>query len=237
MEWLLNHAETYRSQLRQGPFFKRLADVERPSDLHWVHQLVHQSREFTQALCLRYSLCHDKRYQSIFAEHAFEEADHPDQLIAWMTKNGFLENAEAGSVPATMETISCLSFCWRSAAREPHDVQVVGLNVLSEGVALDFYTAVIPVLKNLDVLSGRYWKVHREVDADHLRLGLDRCGDVEESSPQGLLYHHVLWQAACLYHQMLSSWVGERVDPLSPLWKGDRQDGAKTSLRRPVAVA
>jgi hypothetical protein len=237
MEWLLNHAETYRSQLRQGPFFKKLADAERPSDLNWVHQLVHQSREFTQALCLRYALCHDKRYQSIFAEHAFEEADHPDQLIAWMTKNGFLENVEAGGVPATLETVNCLAFCWRSAAREPHDVQVVGLNVLSEGVALDFYTAVIPVLKNLDVLSGRYWKVHREVDADHLRLGLDRCGDVEENSPQGALYHRVLWQAASLYHKMLSSWVGESAEPLSPLWKGGHQVTAKVSTRRPVAVA
>jgi hypothetical protein len=218
MDWLLDHSERYRSLIRSGPFFKMLGRVDRPGDLTWIHQLVHQSREFTQALCLRYSLCHDRRYQSIFAEHAVEEADHPDQLLAWMTKHGFLDGMEAGSIPATQETMNNLGFCYRAAVREPHDVQVVALNVLSEGVALDFYSAVIPLLDQLDVLSGRYWKVHREVDAHHLRLGLDRCGEVAPESTTGQLYQRVLWHAASLYHQMLSSWVGERVEPLTQLW-------------------
>lgn len=216
MDWLLDHAERYRSQIRTGPFFKKLARVERPSDLTWIHQLVHQSREFTQALCLRYSLCNDKRYQSIFAEHAVEEADHPDQLLAWMTKHNFLEG-DGAIAPATQETINTLAFCCRSAVRESHDVQVVSLNVLSEGVALDFYSAVIPVLSQLDVLTGRYWKVHREVDAHHLQMGLDRCGDVTPDSPTGMHYQRVLWHCASLYHQMLASWVGERVEPLLAL--------------------
>ncbi|HEX7841690.1 MAG TPA: iron-containing redox enzyme family protein [Kofleriaceae bacterium] len=218
MDWLLHHAERYRSQIQSGPFFQKLARVERPSDLKWVHQLIHQSREFTQALCLRYSLCRDKRYQSIFAEHAFEEADHPDQLIAWMGKHGFLADTEPGGVPATQETINSLAFCWRSAVHESHDVQVVALNVLSEGVALDFYSAVIPVLGQLDILSGRYWKVHREVDEHHLQLGLDLCGDVTPDSPTGMRYQRVLCHAANLYHQMLSSWVGERAEPIAALW-------------------
>ena len=218
MDWLLKDAERYRAQIQAGPFFKKLARVESRGDLKWVHQLVHQSREFTQALCLRYSLCRDKRYQAIFAEHAFEEADHPDQLIAWMDKHGFLEGAEPGDVPATQETINNLAFCWRSAVHEPHDHQVVALNVLSEGVALDFYSAVIPVLGGLDLLSGRYWKVHREVDAHHLQMGLDLCGDVTPESPTGMSYQRVLWHSANLYHQMLGSWVGERVEQLAPLW-------------------
>ena len=72
MEWLAKLSENYRAQLRQGPFFKSLSRAERPNDLQWIHQLIHQSREFTQALCLRYSLCHDPRYQPVFAEHALE---------------------------------------------------------------------------------------------------------------------------------------------------------------------
>lgn len=218
MDWLLNYSEKYRSQLREGPFFKKLPKSERPNDLQWVHQLVHQSREFTQALCLRYSLCHDKRFQPVFAEHALEEADHPDQFIAWMKEHGFLNNgAEPGAVPATLETLNTTSFCWRSALREPHDVQVVSLNLLSEGVAFDFYSAVIPVLDKLKILSGRYWKVHTDVDMHHLTMGLDLCEQVKPDSPKGKLYHRVLWQSACLYHQMLSSWVGERAEPLKQL--------------------
>ena len=67
MEWLVKASEEYRSQLRKGPFFKSLARAERANDLQWIHQLIHQSREFTQALCLRYSLCHDRRYQQTHA--------------------------------------------------------------------------------------------------------------------------------------------------------------------------
>ena len=97
MQWLLNCSENYRAQLRQGPFFTNLSRADRPNDLQWVHQLVHQSREFTQALCLRYSLCQDERFQPVFAKHAVEEADHPDQLIAWMKEHGFLNGVEPGS--------------------------------------------------------------------------------------------------------------------------------------------
>jgi len=217
MQWLLEYSEKYRAQLRQGPFFASLSKADRPNDLQWIHQLVHQSREFTQALCLRYSLCQDQRFQPIFAEHAVEEADHPDQLIAWMKKHGFLDRIEPGSVPATLETMNTLSFCWRSAMRDPHDVQVIALNMLSEGVALDFYTAVIPVLERLKILSGRYWNVHADVDMHHLTMGLDLCEEVEPGSPKGQLYHRVLWQSANLYHQMLSSWVGEQVGPIKQL--------------------
>jgi hypothetical protein len=237
MDWLLDHAERYRSHIRSGPFFKHLASVKRPGELKWVHQLLHQSREFTQALCLRYSLCHDPRYQSIFAEHAFEEADHPDQLVAWMTKHGFLVGGEAANLPPTQETLNSLAFCWRAAVREPHDVQVVALNVISEGVALDFYSAVIPVLDRLGLLSGRYWKVHREVDQHHLRLGLDLCGDVAIDSPKGMLYQRVLWHGAGLYHQMLSSWVGETVEPLAALWTETLPAGLILEPPHPSVVA
>jgi len=221
MEWLLDHAETYRTQLRSGPFFQHLARAQRPGDLRWVHQLFHQSRDFTQALCLRYSLCRDGRYQRVFAEHASGEADHPDLLAAWMSTHGFLDGAEPGDVPPTPATSETLAFCWRSAVREPCDVQVVALNVLSEGVALDFYSAVIPVLDQLEVLTGRYWSVHGEINPHHLRLGLDLCGEVAADSPTGLLYQRVLWHGANLYHQMLSSWVGERAEPLTALWTED----------------
>ena len=217
MQWLLDYSENYRAQLRQGPFFTNLSTADRPNDLQWVHQLVHQSRGFTQALFVRYALCRDQRYQPVFVKHAVEEADHPDQLIAWMKEHGFLDGAEPGGVPATLETMNTLSFCWQSAIRDPHDVQVVALNVLSEGVAFDFYSAVIPILKKLKIHTGRYWGVHADVDMHHLMMGLDLCEEVAPNSPKGQLYHRTLWQSATLYHQMLSSWVGKRVEPIRQL--------------------
>jgi len=217
MDWLLDQAEKYRAMIRSGPFFQSLTRAEQPSDLKWTHQLLHQSREFTQALCLRYSLCNDKRFQNIFAEHAVEEADHPEQLTTWMLKHGFLDAPDAPVAPPTPETLNNLAYFCRSAVRDTPEVQVVALNILSEGVALDFYTAVIPVLTKLDLLTGRYWKVHREVDAHHLTMGLDRCEAVAPNSPAGHHYQRVLLHSASLYHQMLSSWVGESVEPFAAL--------------------
>ena len=72
--------------------------------------------------------------------------------------------------------------------RDPHDVQVVALNVLSEGVAFDFYNAVIPILKKLKIHTGRYWGVHADVDMHHLTMGLDLCEEVAPNSPKGQLY-------------------------------------------------
>ena len=89
--------------------------------------------------------------------------------------------------------------------------------LLSEGVALDFYTAVIPVLERLDILSGNYWKVHREVDNVHLTMGLDRCGDVRPESSTGRYYQQVLWHSASLYNAMLSSWVNQPAKTLAVL--------------------
>ena|ERR1700751_819907 len=214
MRWIFAQAEMYRAQIRASSFFHRLSQTSEVSDLLWTHQLLHQSREFTQALCLRYSLCRDARFRGIFAEHASEEADHPGQLAHWMHKHGLLESEDADPLPATAETIDSLAFCTRAAMRDA-GTQVVVLNVLSEGVALDFYTAAIPVLSRLGALTGRYWKVHREVDVHHLQMGLDQLGDVSPASPEGQLYQRALHHAAVRYRAMLDSWAG--VSTVSPI--------------------
>jgi hypothetical protein len=205
MDWLIRTAEEYRRRIRSGPFFAQLASTVDRAQLGWVNQLVHQSREFTSALCMRYSLCRDPRYQSVFAEHAFEETDHPDQLLEWMEWWGF---GGASPETATLETVNNLAYCWRSALRDPPDEQVIALNLMSEGVALDFYTAAIPILEKLGMLTGRYWTVHKRVDSVHLRMGLDRIPPVEPDSEKGQRYRHVLWESATLYDAMLGSWAG-----------------------------
>ena len=101
--------------------------------------------------------------------------------------------------------------------RDLYDVQIIALNLLSEGVAFDFYSAVIPVLDRLNILRGRYWTVHSEVDLHHLTMGLDLAEQVTPDSQKGRLYQRVLWDSATLYHNMLSSWVGEQAEPLQSL--------------------
>ena len=49
--------------------------------------------------------------QTVFAEHALEEADHPDSLLR--DEGHGLLTGRAAAVPATQETLNCTAFSWR----------------------------------------------------------------------------------------------------------------------------
>jgi hypothetical protein len=48
-------------------------------------------------------------------------------------------------------------------------------------------------------------------------------------------YQRVLWHSANLYHQMLASWVGERVEQIAPLWT--ENVSSRLILQHPRRVA
>lgn len=223
MQWLLDLADEYRSLLRRGPFYKALAAASCPADIKgWVRQLYYQSREFTSALAMRYGVCHDPHFQGCFAQHAMDEADHPEQLIDWMSEHTFLSPDEhPTSVPATLDTLAVNAYCFRAVIREPIAHQVIALNLMSEGVAFDFYSAVIPKLKSLNLHTGRYWQIHKEVDREHLVMGFDLIPQCEPDSIQGQAYARIVWEMASLYGQMLDSWSGtsirQKIEPPATL--------------------
>ncbi len=210
MQWLLSLAEEYRSRLQDGHFYKELALSSKPEDIRgWIRQLYYQSRDFTSALSLRYAMCRDQDFQGCFALHAMEEVDHCEQLIDWMHKHGFLESDESPtSVPATLETIAVSAYCFRSVLRESSAHQVIALNLISEGVSYDFFSKVNPKLEALGLKVGRYWQVHKEIDRQHLAMGLDLIPQCAPDSPLGKSYARIAWEMATLYGQMLDSWGG-----------------------------
>ena len=67
-------------------------------------------------------------------------------------------------------------------------------------------------------------------------MGLDLCGEVTPDSPTGMRYQRVLCHAANLYHQMLSSWVGERAEPIAALWNESVPRLMRPPQRRIAAV-
>jgi len=233
MQWLLSLAEEYRSRLRDGLFYKALELAKEPKDIGgWIRQLYYQSRDFTSALSLRYAICKDPRFQGCFALHAMEEVDHCEQVIDWMHKNGFLEPDESPTtVPATLLTISVNAYCFRSVLRESSAHQVIALNLISEGVSYDFFSSVNPKLEALGLRVGRYWQVHKEIDREHLAMGLDLIPQCEKDSPEGQVYARIAWEMACLYGQMLDSWSGiskhQNLEPLTLLdeltWRKARE--------------
>lgn len=220
MQWLLDLAQEHRSVLRQGQFYKTLAAASSPLDLtDWVRQLFYQSRDFISALGFRSTRCNDQAFRECFAQHSMEEADHPNQLVDWMREHGFLgENEAPTSVPATLDTLAVTAYCFRCIITEPVAHQAIALNLISEGVAFDFYSAVIPKLKELGIHTGNYWQVHRDVDCEHLEMGLDLIPYCEPDSPEGKAYARVVWEMSSLYGKMLDSWSEIAVpQPVKPM--------------------
>jgi len=208
MKWLLNLAEEYRAEIRSGQFFKALEMTERREQVKgWMRQLYYQSRDFTSALSMRYAVCKDPRFQGCFAKHAMEEVDHCDQLLAWMRKHDFLDYEESPTaILPTLETSLVSAYCFRSIFRESYAHQVIAMNLISEGVSYDFFSAVNPKLESLGLSIGRYWQVHKEIDQQHLQLGLDLIPQSEENSAQGRVYAQIARETVSLYQRMLDSW-------------------------------
>lgn len=209
MQWLLSLAEKHRSRIRNGHFYKALALSSKPEDIRgWIRQLYYQSRDFTSALALRYATCRDENFQGCFALHAMEEVDHCEQLIGWMHKHNFLQPDESPtSVAPTLETIVVNAYCFRSILRETSAHQVIALNLISEGVSYDFFSEVNPKLEALELKVGRYWQVHKEIDREHLAMGLDLIPQCTSDSPLGKTYARIAWEMATLYGEMLDSWA------------------------------
>ncbi|MEG5237025.1 iron-containing redox enzyme family protein [Microcoleus sp. AT9b-C3] len=208
MKWLLDLGAKYRQHLLAGSFYKQLTAAQHPDDVRgWVTQLYYQSSDFTAALAMRYTMCRDFRYQQCFAHHATEEVDHASLLLDWMHKHGFLEPGEnPTSVAATLETQLVSAYCFRSVLRESYEHQVIAMNLISEGVSFDFFSAVIPVFARIGLKTNRYWVVHREIDQEHLALGIDLIPQCEPDSPLGKEYARIACETSVLYGRMLDSW-------------------------------
>lgn len=208
MKWLLDVGAKYRQNLRSGAFYKQLIAAEHPDDVRaWVRQLYYQSSDFTAALAMRYTMCRDFRYQRCFAHHATEEVDHASLLLDWMHKHEFLQPGEnPTSITATLETQLVSAYCFRSVLRESYEHQIIAMNLISEGVSFDFFSAVIPVFARIGLKTNRYWVVHREIDQEHLALGIDLIPQCEPDSPLGKEYARIAYETSVLYGRMLDSW-------------------------------
>lgn len=214
MKWLLDLGAKYRQDLLSGSFYKHLAAAQHPDDVRgWVRQLYYQSSDFTAALAMRYTMCRDFRYQGCFAHHATEEVDHASLLLEWMHKHDFLQPGEnPTSIAATLETQLVSAYCFRSVLRESYEHQVIAMNLISEGVSFDFFSAVIPVFTRLGLKTNRYWTVHREIDQEHLAMGIDLIPQCDEDSAQGKKYSRIAYETSVLYGRMLDSWCTANKD-------------------------
>lgn len=204
----MNLADKYRSYLLQGTFYKKLTKASKSEDISgWINQLYYQSRDFTSALSLRHAMCQDPCFQACFARHAMEEVEHCSQLEAWMRQHEFLKpDKSPTSVPATLETLTVSAYCFRSVLRESPAHQVIAMNLISEGISYDFFSAANPKLSELGLKVGRYWQVHKDIDRQHLAMGLELIPQCDPDSLLGQVYARIAWEMANLYGRMLDSW-------------------------------
>ncbi len=209
MQWLVDLASEYRRILRSNPIYKILAVASSPADFKWIRQLYYLSSDFTAAVALRYGSCNDQRFRDAFGQHAAEEVEHPAMLAYWMRKYGLLApDEEPTSVPPTLETLALGSYFIRSAMREPIAHQIITFNLITEGMAYDFYAVANPKLAELGLTPEGYWQTHEIADIEHQVLGLDLIPQCEKNSLQGREYTRILWEVASLWNQEFYSWSG-----------------------------
>jgi hypothetical protein len=209
MQWLRDLAQKYLNIVRSGVFYKTVAVADSPADLKWIRQLYYLSCDFTAAVALRYGSCQDPRFRDAFGEHAAEEVTHPEDLANWMHEFGLLKtDEEPTSVPPTLETLALGSYFIHSVMREPVAHQIITLNLITEGIACDFYSAVNPKLAELGLIPKGYWLVHQAADMKHQILGLDLIPQCDRDSSCGQLYARTIWEVASLWNQVFNSWSG-----------------------------
>lgn len=212
-QWLKKLQEEYSNLIRQSLFFKKVAEASSPEDLSWIRQLYYLSCDFTSAVALRYGSCRDYRFRDAFGAHAAEEVTHPADLVEWMRKFGFLAaNEEPTSVPPTLETLAICAYLIRSVIREPVAHQIITINLMSESIALDMFSAVNPKLAELGLMPTGYWEAHAKADMKHQLLGLDLIPQCDPDSLNGRAYIRTTWEAASLFKQLFDSWSGSSVD-------------------------
>lgn len=213
-QWLKTLQEEYTSIVRQSVFFKNVAKASSPADFKWIRQLYYLSCDFTAAVALRYGHCQDARFRNAFGEHAAEEVTHPADLVEWMREFGFLAtDEEPTSVPPTLETLAIGSYLIRSVIREPIAHQIIIINLMSESVALELFSAVNPKLADLGLMPKGYWQAHAKADMKHQVLGLDLIAQCAPDSSAGRAYSQAIWEVASLFKQMFDSWGGVSADP------------------------
>jgi Iron-containing redox enzyme len=207
MQWLWDIAQDYRSILKQSEFYQKVALASCPEDFQWIRQLYYLSCDFTAAVAIRYGSCPDPRFRDAFGEHAAEEVTHPEDLAAWMREYGFLAADELPtSVHPTLETLALGSYFIRSVIREPIAHQIITINLMTEGIAFDFYNRINPKLAELGLIPKGYWSAHQEADMEHQVLGLDLIPYCEKNSELGQIYTRTMWEIYSLWVQEFSAW-------------------------------
>lgn len=132
-------------------------------------------------------------------------------LLDWMHKHDFPKPGEnPHSIAPTLETQLVSAYCFRSVLRESCEHQIIAMNLISEGVSYDFFSAVIPVFARLGLKTNRYWTVHKDVDQQHLAMGIDLIPQCSPDSKQGKEYARIIEETTILYGQMLDSWSAAR---------------------------
>ncbi len=207
MQWLWDLAQEYRDFVKSSPFYKSVSVATSSADFQWIRQLYYLSSDFSAATAIRYGKCDDLSFRDAFAEHAAAEVEHPHDLAVWMREFGFLAPDEAPtSVPPTLETLALGAYLIRSVIREPIAHQIITLNLVGEGIRVDFNAHINPKLAELGLTPKGYWTNHQATDIEHQTIGLDLIPPCEKDSPDGERYARIAWEVASLWKQLFDSW-------------------------------
>ena len=202
MQELIKRARQYGDEiLRTNGFFKKLESGAH-DDMRFVYQLRAWCGRFIDALFIAAAsprVSEQSPIKRMRRDHAVEEGRHPGQLDDWMRARGLIEQS-----CANQETAQLADFVRTVALIEGSEAQVLILNVLSEYLAKITFQAIIKHF-GTDVMHGRYWHIHEEVDEEHSMMGTNLLKQ-EDVDRQQFFLSQMLERGAGLFSRMLESW-------------------------------
>lgn len=209
-QWLVAPVEAAVREVERSAFFSWIARIDSASEFAPVaRQLFFHSATLPRAIGLMLAVTPLDRTElyELYAQHAYEEANHHLLLLEWMIERGILiERSEIYRTSPTLETSACINVAYEIALSGDHDLWLATINTALEFCFLRFFVAANARLTALG-LSHPYFEAHVGADEQHSVLGLKYLrqprGDTER--------HRLLVKAlegVSLWSQMAHSWLG-----------------------------
>lgn len=214
--WLLDPLSSAITHAQCSPFFEWLSDMSTVDDFKPVAtQLFHHSAAFPRAIGLILSRTgvDDGKIYKLYAQHAYEEADHHLMLLNWMCERGLLScQNDIKLYPPTVETSNCINLAYEVALAGDHCAWICAINTAIELCSLEFFKPISTKMHRLGV-GDVYFDVHVTSDAEHGAMGLDYLPDNLANHDKARLLRKAL-HATELWYLMIHSWLELEFSPV-----------------------
>ena len=219
-DWVVLPIRTATSSLEETPFFDWLRHIQHVRDFAPVaRQLYHHSLTLPRAIAFMLSVTDRSasHLYKLYAEHAYEEADHHLLALDWMLQHGLAASKKEldDSFP-TIETTSYINIAYHIAMERDHDMWIATMQTAIERCFFIFFEVASRKMNELGA-GHEYFDIHVTADEHHSTADLEFLSAVDPTSSRATALRTHALDGVALWAAMVHSWIGipfhPRFDP------------------------